>query len=228
MSPLQPLETVPLGDRAFESIRDAIVRVELAPGVPLKDRELADALGLSRTPVREALHRLEVEGLVQVRGRGGWMVTGFTERDVRELFELRRLLEPAGLERLEREPDDAAADRIARFFADYSHPILEEQYVDYFATDHAFHSFLVACSRNSRLIGFYAVIENHIRRGRHYLSPGAGQRRVDETLDEHVAVCDAVGRRDFAAARRHLVAHLRTGEARMMEQMQRKLAQAAS
>lgn len=81
----------------------------------------------------------------------------------------------------------------------------------------------MACSGNARLVGFYSVIENHIKRGRHYLSPGAGQRRVDETLDEHLAVCDAVARRDFAAARHHLVAHLRTGEARMMEQMQRKL-----
>lgn len=221
---LKPLETAPLGDRAYEAIKDAIVRVELRPGATLKDRELADALGLSRTPVREALHRLVGVGLVGAPGRGGWVVTPFTEKDVRELFELRRLLEPAGLEQLEREPDDVALKRIATFFDGYSAPLDPDEYPAYFEHDHSFHSFLVACSGNDRLIDFYAVLSSHIRRGRHYLSTYVGGHRLDQTLTEHRAVSQAVVSGDFAQAREALIQHLRTGEERMMELMRRKMA----
>lgn len=226
MSSLQPLETIPLGDRAFESIRAAIVTVELLPGAPLKDRELAEMLGLSRTPVREALRRLEAEGLVETRGRSGWIVAHFDEQDVHELFELRRLLEPAGLDRLEQEPDDSAIRTIATFFDGYQRPVLPERFNEYFRRDHEFHSFIVSCSHNQRLTDFYDVIGHHIIRGRHYLSSEAGTERIDATLDEHNAISRAVQDRDFARAREALLSHLRTGHVRMLEQLDLKLGRA--
>lgn len=221
MTKLQPIANVQLGDLAFESIRSAIVRTELLPGEPLKDRELAEALQLSRTPVREALHRLEAERLVETRGRGGWVVASFREQDVRELFQLRRLLEPAGITGIEKNPDPAVISRIAHTFDDFEHPISPAQFADYFSRDHGFHTFIVGCSGNQRLKEFYSVISNHIVRGRHYLSMGAGER-VDETLDEHLGVARAITDGDFGLARRILVAHLETGEERMMEQLRRK------
>lgn len=221
MASLQPIEAVQLGDLAFESIRTAIVTVALQPGAPVRDRELAEALRLSRTPVREALHRLEAAGLIEARGRSGWIVSLFRERDVRELFELRRLLEPAGLDRLEHEPDPETIARIGHFFDDYKHPIVSEQFTDYFSRDHQFHTFLVSCSRNTRLQSIYSNIESHIVRGRNYLSSSA-EERVDATLDEHQSIARAVGDGKFADARELLVEHLRTGEERMVEQLRQK------
>lgn len=218
MSGLRPIESVQLRDRTFDSLHQAIISVELRPGQPLKDRELADALGVSRTPVREALHRLEAAGLVESHGRSGWSVSAFTEQDVHELFELRRLLEPVGLDHLEKHPDEAVIARIAQAFEGFEHPILPERFPEYFRADHAFHKLLVTCSTNRRIQRFYAVIESHIDRGRHYLSTGA-VRRVDKTLDEHHAIAQAVAERDFARARDDLLSHLRTGEELMVEQV---------
>jgi DNA-binding GntR family transcriptional regulator len=222
LNALQRIESVQLGDRTFESIHTAIVTVELAPGEPIKDGQLAEALGVSRTPVRMALHRLEAAGLVELRGRAGWVVSPFTEQDVHELFELRRRLEPAGIDRLEQEPDAAAIDGLSGFFGEYSHPIRPEQFPGYFAHDHAFHKELVACSGNRRLQSLYTLIESHIDRGRHFLSTGA-VKRVDETLDEHRAIVEAITARDFARARRELVGHLQTGEDLMTEQLRHRL-----
>ncbi|MHA6627771.1 GntR family transcriptional regulator [Pseudonocardia sichuanensis] len=216
MTPLRPIESVALGDRTFETLRLAIINGDLVPGEPLRDRQLAEALQVSRTPVREALHRLEAAGLVEPRGRAGWEVSPFTEQDVHEIFQMRMLLEPAGIDQLERDRDDEVIARIAGFFDDFSHPVPVGRYPEYFARDHAFHNLIVACSGNRRLRRTYAVMQNHIDRGRHFLTTAAAGR-ADETLDEHLAVALAIRDRDFAAARRELLHHLRTGEELMIE-----------
>ena len=101
---LERIEAVHLGSRTFESISSAIVFGELAAGETLSDR----TLGVSRTPVREALRRLEDADLVESRGRAGWVVSSFTESDVHELFQLRRSLEPLGIDALQRTPTHGA------------------------------------------------------------------------------------------------------------------------
>lgn len=215
---MRPIPPVQLGDRTYESIRSAIIGGELPAGQPLVDRQLADQLQVSRTPVREALHRLEADGLVQPRGRAGWEVTPFTEQDVHELFQLRMLLEPVGIDALAKARDDALLERVAAFFDGYDHPVTAERYEDYVARDRAFHELLVACSGNRRLQRFYAVIGSHIDRGRHFLT-GSADGRADDTLDEHRVVAAAVGDRDFAGAREALLRHLRTGEELMVRQL---------
>jgi DNA-binding GntR family transcriptional regulator len=214
---LRPLESVALGERTLDSIRRAIISGELAAGEPLRDRQLAEALGVSRTPVREALHKLEAAGLVQARGRAGWEVTAFTEQDVRELFQVRRLIEPLGLDELAKNPDDPAVARLGSFFDLYSHPIEPSAFPAYMRRDNDFHLCIVDFTRNSRLQRFYAVLEKQIDRGRHFLTPSEG--RADETLDEHLAITQAVADRDFDRARAALLRHLDTGEELMIEQL---------
>lgn len=215
---MQRIESVQLGDRTIEAIRAAIVSGELAPGEPLLDRRLAEELGVSRTPVREALHRLEAAGLVDPRGRSGWVVSQFTADDVRELFQLRMLLEPVGLDQLAKDPDQARITEISHFFTDFEHPIESSRYTEYFAHDDSFHQAIVAFSDNGRIRTFYEVMNAHINRGRFFLY-GATAGRVEETLDEHRAIVEAVVDRDFDRAKSALLSHLRTGEALMLRQL---------
>lgn len=83
-----------LTDRVHAALREAITTGRLAPDSRIKQEQVATELGVSRTPVREALHLLEREGLVRLVPRRGAIVQGFTAADVRELYELRELLEP--------------------------------------------------------------------------------------------------------------------------------------
>ena len=87
-----------LTDRVCAALREAITSGRLAPEERIKQERIAAELGVSRTPVREALHLLEREGLVRLVPRRGAIVQGFTAADVRELYELRELLEPAAAE----------------------------------------------------------------------------------------------------------------------------------
>jgi DNA-binding GntR family transcriptional regulator len=215
---LQPIENVYLGSRTLESLTAAIVAGEMRPGVPYSDRSLGELLGVSRTPVREALHRLEAAGLVESHGRSGWAVTAFTERDVRELFQLRRALEPLGIDHLAAVGDGKAERELARYFDSFAEPIPSSRYGAYFKRDAAFHKRIVEASGNQRLIRMYGVLETHIDRGRHFLSLGAAGR-VDATLHEHTAITEAIAARDFEAARRALVRHLEMGEQLMIDRM---------
>lgn len=211
MAALQPIESIGLGDSAFESIRTAIINGDLAPGEPLRDRTIALALGISRTPVREAFHRLEATGLVEPLGRVGWKVGTFSATDVHEIFQMRRLLEPVGIDQLEKARDEEAIHKLVTFFDDYDSPISDTGLAGYFERDQAFHECIVKCSGNRRIVQAYSVMSNHISRGRRFLIRSA-TGRADETLHEHRAVTGALSTGDFAGAREALIAHLTVGE----------------
>ncbi len=218
MSTFAKIETANLGERVAELLRTAIIQGRLAGGQPLRDRAIAEEMGVSRTPVREALHKLQSEGLTEPRGRSGWVVTDFTVQDVHELFQLRILLEPEGLRVLEKSPDPAKIEELATYFSSFSHPIPLESHPFYFQQDDDFHMALVRCSGNARLISYYELLKVHINRGRYILS-GSSVERMEETLDEHRAVIDAMLAGDFAQARNALVQHLRTGEELMAQRV---------
>ena len=103
-----------LADRAYLSIRDLIVSLELAPGALIDERQLVETLGIGRTPVREALRRLAQEQLVEVFPRRGMFVTGVDVRDLARISEVRAALEPeAARLAAERATDEERAELAA-------------------------------------------------------------------------------------------------------------------
>lgn len=208
---IRRIEVVRINEQVYEAIEEAIVRCELSPGAVLGDRQLADALGVSRTPVRDALHRLESSGLVERRGRMGWMVSSFALRDVRELFELRRVFEPLGLERLSETWDEAVVRELSRSFEKFPERLTEDLLPDYLHEDRRFHEKIVACSQNGRVVSFYGTVEKQIDRIRHYLSYNY-EGRVEASLKEHREICAAIAARDLAATTEALAHHLRSVE----------------
>ncbi len=211
MTQLRRIEVVRINEQVYEAIEAAIVRCELEPGAVLGDRQLAEVLDVSRTPVRDALHRLESSGLVERRGRMGWMVSTFALRDVRELFELRRVFEPLGLERLSETWDEAVVRELAHSFEKFPERLTQDLLPDYLHDDRRFHNMIVECSRNGRIIRFYGTVEKQIDRIRHYLSYNY-EGRVEASLKEHREICAAIAARDLSAATEALDNHLRNVE----------------
>jgi DNA-binding GntR family transcriptional regulator len=103
-------------DWVYEELKSAIVDLRLAPGEPLREATLADRLGVSKTPIREALTRLEQEGLVETTSFKGAVVTRYSRQDLVEIYELRELLENAAVRAAAQsmtEQDLARLERIA-------------------------------------------------------------------------------------------------------------------
>ncbi len=207
MKNLRPIKATQLSESVYEALEAAILQGELVPSTTVHDRHLAEVLGVSRTPVRDALHRLECYGLVERRHPGGWKVAGFLTKDVEEVFELRRALEPLGLRGLSKTWDEATVQELTSFFDGFPDQLPRDLYPEYLARDHDFHSRLMECSGNHRAINFYTSLGHHTDRVRHYLSYGY-EGRVDDSLSEHREVCRAIDAHDLEGATELLLHHL--------------------
>ena len=193
-----------------EQVRDhlsrAIIEGTFPPNAVLSDRQLAEQLGASRTPIREAFHQLEAIGLVKRRSRVGWVVADLQPRDVEELIELRTVLEVTGVRRVVAWPDERR-HAIAAMFDGFRAPMDPEARDAFLRQDRIFHGELVDATNNSRIVELYRIVEWQIDRIRHLVSYGI-RNRVDISLGEHREICAAIAAHDAEAAIAALGNHL--------------------
>jgi DNA-binding GntR family transcriptional regulator len=196
-------------DRAYAALRDDIVQWRLQPGTLLAEVEQAGRLGVSRTPVREALGRLTAEGLTTAAGGRGVVVTGISLEDIDELFELRETLEGKAAA-LAAERGDPAVFRAleAEFRAAPSlitgrMPALG----DYYLLVERLDATIGAAISNSYLAQAMRGLQVHLVRIRRLAADDAG--RLTAAADEHAAIAEAiaVGNPGLAAAATTLHLH---------------------
>jgi DNA-binding GntR family transcriptional regulator len=195
----------------FSALQEEIESGALAPGFVLKQESIAARFGVSRQPVRQALDRLLGSGLVVRRPDRSLAVAILSEREARELSELRAILEIAALEQSVPSLSPAALRRAERLnlelFEEYDPLRIEE-------LDQQFHLTLYSGCRNSRLLGSLGPLRREARRACLHQQPGA-QERVD-FFEEHAAIIAACARQDFDAAAQHLRRHLTQTTARLL------------
>lgn len=207
-----------LGDKVYEAIRDQIVTCELAPGSQLGVAELSRQLGVSLTPVRDALNRLMAEGLVEDMPRRGYFVARLDPDAITDLLGARRLIELAaveeGIERIEPEQLDEL-----RRLAEEMEQLVDAggRYVDYAEfskRDSQFHLVVVGSAGNRHLVEIYRGLSVHVHIHRTNLVAQAGYSRGGATAREHRAILEGFELRDLAAVRVAINAHVRavTGE----------------
>ncbi len=197
------------GDKAYETIRGLITEGELAPGDPLGEEALAARCGVSRTPVRDALRRLEMDMLVHRTDTQRSFVAEWSLADIAEMFELRAMLEGHASRR--------AAERITgpalAALGDRNREIGEivaGQSVDiarFVEANRAFHAGILEAARSRRLAGLLAMlIELPViwRTERHY-----GQRELRRSHHEHGELLAAFARADGAWAEAIMAGHIR-------------------
>jgi DNA-binding GntR family transcriptional regulator len=194
---------------AHERLRHAIVRLELMPGTPVSEAQLVARSGFSKAAVRGALARLRVEGLVLAEPRRGHVIAPLTLRDVREIYDLRLLLEaPAAAAAAGR----VAPAELARLRA-MSEPVLDLEdpaSVDRFlATNRAVHVSVAAAAGNRRVAAIVAALLDDSERARLVALRGGAAGRGLRARAEHHALLDALEAGDGAEARRLMAAAIR-------------------
>jgi DNA-binding GntR family transcriptional regulator len=203
----------PLREIVFESLREAIISGILEPGERLMEIQLAEEMGVSRTPVREAIRKLELEAFVVMIPRKGAYVAGVSHKDVADVFEIRSALEglAAGL----------AAERITEEEIEQMERILlyrqgdEMNLEEIVESDTDFHALVYKASRNQRLIQILENLREQIQRFR--ATSLAVPGRIKDAIDEHRGIVEALARHDVEEAQTLAMSHIVTAENVMFE-----------
>ncbi len=201
----------PLRERAYEQIKASILSNALSPGERLREQALAADLEISPTPVREALARLGQEGMVRIIPRRGAYVTPASRRDVHEIYQLRRALEPLAVELAINAIPFDELERMEGVFALLG-PALEQGKRDGFLqNDLEFHYLPVRYCGNARLVQMVASLSEHLRRVRTVLGVEP-KLDVMNSFRQHCDILIALKARDAVQATLLLRDHLRTAE----------------
>ena len=205
-----------LTSMAVEKLRSAIATRKLDPESLYSAARLADSLGVSRTPVREALIVLERQRLVKFEKNHGVRVIWPTDHDIREVFELRLLLEVPATQRacdLLRDEDLEELDQTLEMMRKYTNVKREakadvKREAKFMAHDKRFHEIILNASGNDRLVEMVGDLRDQVR-ARFPGTAVLGLRGLPDILAEHVKIRDALIRRESLAAARAMHEHVR-------------------
>ena len=203
---LRSIRRTNLREEAVAVLRAAILGGELAPGSIHSAVSLASRLGVSPTPVREAMLALVVSGLVEVLPNRGFRVTEIDDLDLDEICALRLMLEVPALALVIERASDASLDRLATPLAELEAAAAAGNVSAFLVADRAFHLDLLALAGNRRLVRIVAELRDQTRIIG--LQSLAATETLTATAAEHRPILDAVRRRDVAAAQRFMTIHL--------------------
>ncbi len=191
-----------LGELVYQQIRSMIINKDLVPGEKINKKELADIIGVSPTPVNEALLRFVSEGLIEQRERYGFYLKIFTNNDMKELFAVRAGLEGVALRLCVEQCDLKNKPEIYNAFDGFSLPMSDQEYKKYQKADRLFHESILLASENTIITDFIKNFDFIIKCYQKGLI-----RPPEETLPEHKEIISAVKAGDAEKAQNLIMAH---------------------
>lgn len=197
-------------DRAYHYTKDAILTRHYAGGDLVSEGEIATGVGVSRTPVREALLRLEAEGLVRLYPKRGVLIVPVSQAEIDDVIETRRLVEGFTAERAAGAGAEARAALLSDLTGhlDEMRASIETGKRAFVLADREFHRAIVRASGNQVLVELYESLRDRQLR---MMEEGARTvERMRTSIDEHAAILDAISVGDAGAVRAAVTAHLDT------------------
>lgn len=205
----------PLREIVFETLREAIISAALKPGERMMEIQLAEEMGVSRTPVREAIRKLELEGFVVMIPRKGAYVAGISMKDIADVFEIRSALEAlaAGLaaERITEEE----LEELERTLVKIGECVKNNDLEGLIEVDTEFHDILFKATRNERLVQIVSNLREQIQRFRATTLATPG--RMKYALEEHKQIVEALSERNIELAQSIAREHIENAENSMLD-----------
>lgn len=210
-------EYLPLRDVVFNTLRDAILKGELEPGERLMEIHLANKLGVSRTPVREAIRKLELEGLVKMIPRRGAVVASITISDLEDVLEVRKVLEQLTVRLACEKITEDEIKELKKCHEEFSKAINGNDLTDVAEKDVAFHDIIYKSSHNNRLIQILNNLREQMYRYRLEYIKDKQKRKL--LVREHEKILKAILERDSKTAREAIDVHIENQEKTIIENL---------
>ena len=204
--PNRQIERVPLHEEVTNRLRDMIVSLRLPPGERIQEMEVAQLLGVSRTPVREAIKVLTAEGLVELLPLRGAIVKAFSAKDARDMLEVIALVETYAGERA-CQADPARIEAILEMHQEMKLFFEARQRLEYFSLNQRIHEALIALADNDTLSMTHATLSKRMRSLRY--SGNSTPENWSAAMAEHDQMMAALAARDGPALARIMGEHIR-------------------
>ena len=199
-------EYLPLRDVVFNTLRQAILRGELKPGERLMEIQLANKLGVSRTPIREAIRKLELEGLVLMIPRKGAEVAEITEKNMRDVLEVRKALEELAVQLACDKITKEEIEEMKKAAEDFKKILKSKDITEIAEADVRFHDIIYMATDNQKLIQLLNNLREQMYRYRvEYLKEGETR---DVLVKEHEELTKAIRERDVERAKQLSFQHI--------------------
>lgn len=205
----------PLRELVLDAIREAIINGTLKPRERLMEIQMAEELGVSRTPIREALRKLELEGFIVMVPRKGAYVADVSFKDIADVFEIRAALEALAAGLAAERITDEELEEMERLVVEKTEAITNHDMDRLVEVDTSFHEAIYKASRNERLTSIINNLREQIQRYR--TTSLAYPGRMKRSLEEHRGIVEAIQSRDTQLAQQAAREHIENAENSMIE-----------
>jgi DNA-binding GntR family transcriptional regulator len=221
--PLQVLqERKSLGQHVFDNLKQAIIRGNITPGEWLVESHIAQMLGISRTPVREAIHKLERERLIERQPRGGFTVLGLGRDDIEETFGIRSVLEGYAARLATAKHQTKELKALEKKVAEFQ-TCLNKSNLDVLpGINTEFHDLLYALSKSPRLIHMINGLRDQIFRFRQMILKD--DKLANISNEDHIQMLEFMRRRDAEGVERLVRDHILRGRDEVLREFGKKRA----
>lgn len=193
--------------KAYETIKQKILNNELGQGQYLEEKMLCEMVGASRTPIREAINILEQENLVQVIPGKGIFTTALSVQNVKELFQMRRLLEPMALQMAYK---NLNSDILLKLKAQFSDEMRDRNYPHLHQLDYKLHNYINENCSNSYMVKIMQMLSDQFQRVR--TQPFYAEQRTLGGAQEHLKLIDIIISEEIDGAKQLLIEHISNTE----------------
>lgn len=208
---------LPLRDVVFKTLRQAILTGDLKPGERLMEIHLANKLGVSRTPIREAIRKLELEGLVTMVPRRGAQVAQITEKSMSDVLEVRRALDELAVELACLRITDEEKEKLKEACAAFEKAVVTDDIRAIAKADVAFHDIIFQSTGNARLSQLVNNLAEQMYRYRYeYIKD---EKRHDVLVNEHLKIYDSIIQGDIPSAKEAIRVHIENQEKSIIHQI---------
>ena len=191
-------QIMPLREEVFHTLRQAILKGEMKPGFRLREISLSNELGVSRTPIRDAIRMLEQEGLVVMEANKGAYVAEISKQELNDVLELRRSLEALAIEKASERISEKELEQLDKAAEEFASLAMSDNLMELAEADVRFHDVIYRATDNQRLIQLLFNLREQMYRYRvEYLK----REEVHENLlVEHKRIIETIAARDMDAA----------------------------
>ncbi len=210
-------EFLPLRDVVFNTLRQAILTGELKPGERLMEIHLANRLGVSRTPIREAIRKLELEGLVTMIPRRGAEVAQITEKSMSDVLEVRRAMDALCVELACERISDEELKELKAACDNFEHAVRSKDNKKIAKADVELHDIIVKATGNSRLVQLINNLSEQMYRYRYEYIKDASQH--NRLIEEHRIIYESIVNKDKETASQAAKMHIDNQEKAIMKQL---------